>query len=100
MSNRSEGDLVQRNRETEPPVLVDPDPTLPANWGPYREIDETLDKLACLVLSRWRPRNAEAHEPPLPKELKDALLDLRPLVREACGVWRRLGRYAREEVVQ
>lgn len=77
---------------------LEPASDVVTDWQPYREIDEALDKLASLVLSRWRPRNAETHAPPLPRDLKDALLDLRPLVREACGVWRRLGQYAPEEV--
>lgn len=73
----------------------EPVPSAPQaqDWTPFHEVEASLDRLATQVLVRWRPRNARTQEPPVADLLQDALLDLRPLVREACAVWRRLRLY-------
>lgn len=61
------------------------------DWRPYHEIDDVLEHLRWLVFRRWSRQSARDAE--VAKDVQDALMDLRLIVREAHGTWRRLGRY-------
>lgn len=82
-----------------PACSVDPDPTLGPAAFPrvvardmlaYREIDEAVCELYRLVWDRWHPRNRETRGL-APKDVYDALSDVRRPVREIHALWQRLG---------
>lgn len=64
-----------------------------ADWTAFHEVDEALSHLHWLVYRRWRRQRRVSAQPPVAKEVEDALRDLRPLLREARGIWGRLARY-------
>lgn len=61
------------------------------DWTPFYEVTEAVEHLRWLVFRRWGHR--ELKDSDVAKDVQDALDDLRPLVGEATGIWRRLARY-------
>ena len=59
----------------------------------FEEVDEAVQRLFDLVHRRWHPRNQEQEEvlEATPKDVRDALEDLRELTLELKGLWDYLG---------
>ena len=59
----------------------------------FEEVDEAVQRLYDLVHRRWHPRNEEQEEDleGTPKDVRDALEDLRELTLELKGLWDYLG---------
>lgn len=72
--------------ETTEPVLL----TTEARWRAYLQVQEAIDALYVVVWDRWHPLNP-ATKGQAPKDVYDALEDLRPLALEIQGLWERLG---------
>lgn len=67
----------------------------PNDWTPFHEVDQAVEHLYWLLFRRWRKRRLRNSA--VAKDVQDALADLRPMVREAYGTWRRLALYRPEE---
>lgn len=72
--------------ETNKPVLL----TTEERWRGYLQVQEAIDGLYVVVWDRWHPLNPTT-QGQAPKDVYDALEDLRPLVLEIQGLWERLG---------
>jgi hypothetical protein len=64
------------------------------DWTPFEEIQDAIETLHALAWQRWHPRNPETSEVPVAKDVRDALVDLRPIADEARALWKHLARYA------
>jgi hypothetical protein len=61
---------------------------MPKNVRPTAlyEIDQAVQHLYCLVHHRWHPRS-DTPDPDTPKDVEDALEDMRELTLELKGLW-------------
>lgn len=65
-----------------------------ADWSPFHELRGPIEALYALAWVRWHPQNPETADLPVARDVRDALQDLRAIVKEARALWSWLERYA------
>ena len=56
----------------------------------FEEVDDAVQRLYSLVHCRWHPKQGGRHDA-APKDVRDALEDLREITLELKGLWDYLG---------